>query len=1089
MKQTILFSIFLGILTIKLFSQTEISSDGTGNIITRQFLSIENGLASREVICGLMDNEGFMWLGTRAGLNRYDGNKFTLLTTKNGLKTDYIGNLAKDNRHHLFITYTDYDLGVQEVGTLNLKTLATQKLSDVFPQMPFKSENVIWLTNDNSPNLYFIVKNPLRLWKYTESKGFELICEMKAWWEAEKAIIKKKDMGNLNNIGFHCAFKQGYVALHYDPNHHAKVNGYFITPDSTYSIPPSIRLQSYITTENQFIYSIEQDSYDSYQLTDKGQTQKISSFYPDKQMTFNPHRYEPPFYVAGKILAHIENKGLFFISDKGSQSLIDEETWRKYGNPLISQCFEDNYGNIWLCTYSGLIKLRVEKNRFTHYFADLAKKSTDINSVRDIYVDNNGKVYANIWIDLVTSEDEIIESPTAEVLYGLCFHEGKIYDTSTGLYVVSDVQKSPKTNSQQPTAKRQLINILEREATAEIWTITAINTQELLLGSADKLYKFVIQTGEQKPCIYASPDIPRVAYPYRFMKTQTNERWAIAQSGIYKLNEQADSILEYWGNIPTKTNRQNPTANSQQPAANSQQPNIVHAIPCKDICDVYQDKEGIFWIATATEGLFRWNKKENSFRQFKVADGLSTNILYRIEGDEYGNLWIGTNYGLIRFNTHTFFIQTYTTQQGLTHNEFNRISSFKAADGKLYFGGMNGVNVFDPKDFQEDAASLNAPLLITKFSQFSGTSNEIIDKTTQLITENKIILQPSDKFFTIEFQLLDFEEKLHHYAYKIEGIDKDWIYINENSVHISALPYGDFTLQIKGQNIQGNWSDKVLTIPIKVVRPFYLELWFILLSVVIIIAIIAALIRYRFKGLQRDKQRLENEVAKQTAFLQQSLVVEKQLVGEKEVLLREVHHRVKNNLQVISGLLELQSKTLTDTAAIEALMQGRNRIRSVALMHQNLYQFENFSAIEVNKFIEDLFKQLSHMFEKRDKMMFSTDIPFTEIDIDTAVPLGLILNELFTNSFKYAFTATEKPSITISLHQTLEEDGRIFTLTYHDNGIGLPEGFDLKKAKTLGIRLIYDLTKQLKGQVKYRYEDGSTFVITFKDKAARKSID
>ena len=999
-----------------------------------------------------------MWLGTRAGLNRYDGKKFSLLTTKEGLKTDYIINLAKDKKEHLFITYTDYDLGVQEVGAINLKTLTTQKLSEVFPTLPFKEENVIWLTNDNTPDLYFIVKSPLTLWKYSENKGFERKCEMKEWWEAEKTISKQKDIGHRNNIGIHCLFNQGHIALHYDLNHYAKVKGYYITPDSAYFIPHSIRLQCYFDAQNDLVYSIEKDCY---KLNNQGITQKINTFYPDKQLEFNPHRYALPLHLDGKIFASIQKKGLFLMKPENSQCLIDAETWEKYGTPILSQAFEDNYGNIWLCSYSGLLKLRIEKNRFTHYFAGFDKKSTDINSVRDIFVDKKGKVFANIWIDLVTSEGEIIKSPTAEVMYALCFHEGKIYDTSTGLYVVSEGKN------------RQFVNILAQDATSEIWAITALNPQELLLGSIDKLYKFEIETGKQKFCLYASPNIPKINSVYRFMRTQSNERWAVAQSGIYRLNEQADSILEYWGKLPANT----PTSA------------IIHAIPCKDICDVYQDKEGVFWIATATEGLFRWDKKNNNFRQFKVADGLSTNILYRIEGDDYGNLWIGTNYGLIRFNTHTFFIQTYTTQHGLTHNEFNRISSFKAADGRLYFGGMNGVNVFHPKDFLGDAATLNAPLLITKFSQFSGEKSEIIDRTSALMAENQIILQPSDKFFTIEFQLIDFENELHHYAYKIEGIDKDWIYINENSVHISGLPYGDWVLQIKGQNIQGNWSDKVLKIPVKVVRPFYAEWWFIFCSGLVFLLLITAIIRYRFNGLRRDKQRLEKEVNKQTESLKKSLLVEKQLVGEKEVLLREVHHRVKNNLQVVSGLLELQSKTLTDRVAIEALMQGRNRIRSVALMHQNLYQFENFSAIEVNKFISDLYKQLSLMFEKRDKMQFSTDIPFTEIDIDTAVPLGLILNELFTNSFKYAFGETEKPSIAISLRQEMAEEGRIFILIYHDNGIGLPEGFDFKKSKTLGMRLIYDLTKQLKGQVKYSYQSGAHFIITFKDKEARKSID
>jgi hypothetical protein len=155
---------------------------------------------------------------------------------------------------------------------------------------------------------------------------------------------------------------------------------------------------------------------------------------------------------------------------------------------------------------------------------------------------------------------------------------------------------------------------------------------------------------------------------------------------------------------------------------------------------------------------------------------------------------------------------------------------FKAKDGRLFFGGLDGVNAFNSKDFITDTNTLNVPLRIIAFNQFIGYKSELVNKTNELLNTAQITLAPNDQFFTLEFQLLDFaKDEVHRYAYKIEGVDKDWNYINENSIRISGLPYGKFTLHIKAQNREGAWSKSELNIPLLVLKPFYLEWWFIIL--------------------------------------------------------------------------------------------------------------------------------------------------------------------------------------------------------------------------------------------------------------------
>jgi two-component sensor histidine kinase len=461
--------------------------------------------------------------------------------------------------------------------------------------------------------------------------------------------------------------------------------------------------------------------------------------------------------------------------------------------------------------------------------------------------------------------------------------------------------------------------------------------------------------------------------------------------------------------------------------------------------------------------------------------------LYRIEPDAFENLWISSDYGLIRFNRKNFSVNTYTTVDGISHNEFNRTSSFKASDGRLFFGGLNGVNALDPREFRMDSSGLEVPLQVIAFNQFIGSKSELVNKTNVLLREGTIVLKPDDKFFTLDFQLLDFtKNEGHRYAYKIEGLDTDWNYINENSVRISGLPYGDFALRIKAQNREGAWNKRELSIPIKVLKPVYLQWWFILLALMLFTLGVYAIIRLRLKQLAYEKRRLEQIVNERTAQLKQSLSEQSALLLEKDVLMKEIHHRVKNNLQVISGLLELQSKNLTDETAREALQEGRNRVRSIALIHQNLYQFEDLSTIDLKRFIEDLCKQVQSVFQGQKKVDVIIDVPEMHLDIDSAVPLGLILNELLTNSFKYAFAEAQRGAIGLEISQI--EDGK-YQLHYMDNGPGLPENLNLMKASTLGLQLINDLSRQIGGKVQYVTDGGARFTINFTTRDVRKNQD
>ncbi|WP_317897297.1 sensor histidine kinase [Aurantibacillus circumpalustris] len=198
---------------------------------------------------------------------------------------------------------------------------------------------------------------------------------------------------------------------------------------------------------------------------------------------------------------------------------------------------------------------------------------------------------------------------------------------------------------------------------------------------------------------------------------------------------------------------------------------------------------------------------------------------------------------------------------------------------------------------------------------------------------------------------------------------------------------------------------------------------------------------------------------------------------EKEQLLKEVHHRVKNNLQIVSSLLNLQSDNILDEKYLAIIKDSRNRINSMAIVHEMLYASRDLSKIEIKQYIERLCESIHQSFSRPGseinfKFKIDQNLYF---EIDHMIPLGLIINEVVSNSFKYAFP-TNKGEISIKLHSENNE----FKLDLSDNGIGLLENFDPSRDGQLGMQLIIMLVEQMEAKVAIDQKNGTAFYITFK---------
>ncbi len=204
----------------------------------------------------------------------------------------------------------------------------------------------------------------------------------------------------------------------------------------------------------------------------------------------------------------------------------------------------------------------------------------------------------------------------------------------------------------------------------------------------------------------------------------------------------------------------------------------------------------------------------------------------------------------------------------------------------------------------------------------------------------------------------------------------------------------------------------------------------------------------------------------------------KKSLQEKEVLIKEIHHRVKNNMQVISSLINIQARRMKDPKAREIFKNTRNRVMSMALVHERLYRSEDLSGIDFSTYIEQMAVHLMSYYRDLSKNIeLKKDMEDIFLDVTKAVPLGLITNELITNSLKHAFPKNRKGEITIKFYKK----GKTYHLTISDNGIGFPQELDFKKAESMGLDLVNSLISQINGRIELSRDKDTAFKITFED--------
>ncbi|MCV9388920.1 ligand-binding sensor domain-containing protein [Reichenbachiella ulvae] len=483
-----------------------------------------------------------------------------------------------------------------------------------------------------------------------------------------------------------------------------------------------------------------------------------------------------------------------------------------------------------------------------------------------------------------------------------------------------------------------------------------------------------------------------------------------------------------------------------------------------------EDPEGNIWVGTA-KGLNKISNGKTTF--YLEQEGLPNDFIYGLESDSRGHIWVSTNYGISEFNPDTESFKNYTDQDGLQNNEFNGKASYKDEAGYLYFGGMNGFNIFHPDSIYTN--QIVGQTVIESVELFGKP----IDKNVKYL--DQLSFSHDQNVITFNFVTLSYlwPEK-NHYQFMLKGFDQSWRPVTkENSTTYTNLDPGTYQFIVKGSNNEMIWGPSTkLTITIR--SPWYATMWFkgLLIGTVVFVLLLAFVIRDHQQKkntlkLKRMVDERTKELTKSNRALNESLTLTRKQKENISFLMRELNHRVKNNLQLITSLIDFQNISISDQPHSDKLKQLQSRIFTVSKVHDLLTQSE-MEDIRIDQFFTELSNDLIDFSGL--KIDLQLDLAPIFCPSDKLTYLGLVLNELITNSIKHAFDKDQKDKI-ISIQ--LNQNEELLKMQYRDNGKGLPD-LNLRKDSSIGFQLMDILTEELNGSLQTRSEKGAIFIFEFK---------
>ncbi|MFK7981636.1 MAG: ATP-binding protein [Saprospiraceae bacterium] len=969
-----------------------------------KLLTSEDGLANTSTSSVHKDKNGYLWVGTKSGLNRYDGYNFNLYTKeKNNLfKNNKVHQIKEDAAGNLWLFYFS-DKGhlptsLDKVEAIDIFNPQTGKATSF--NLFFKDKAPFTLNELNNPH---IIDDKSRIWLTTKSGELYLFKngQFLKIYEQENAFIQYVTVDNEGNIWL--GYDKTITKINLDgvvqETQHLSDDVLGIWTDNNEQLwwatgnwvtehwkhKPTDKLKKYTK-----IWSKEKQGTVSQLILNKDGEAITLDFIN----TFFLHRSK-----AGYWYAQIENQlnlfdrnGQFMYNYHNHHDIVKKDLRVGYEN-----YFEADNDEFWSSTPLGLLKTKVSINPFK-----LTQGKNGHADYRGITEAENGTIFFQC-IGLYQFNPKNSTPPEKNNLqryYTLIYEDSIVW---SGTY------SNEYLGTQLDLRTKELFFYEKADNLNRLLSYTALKTtlpSEYLIGTDKGLCYLNIQQKKIRPFTkYNGFDTLKQSQVYHFHKNAKGI-WLATNNGVFLMDEVAGIVRKY--NITSKD------------------------LPVNSIRYIHETKAGVFWLATKDGGIIRWEPAQtkgqvSAYQQFTTQDGLSDNATYAIYGDDYGKLWVPSDKGLMCFDEKNFGIRTYLTKDGLPHNEFNLTAHYEAKDGTLYFGGLGGLISFHPETFRKQSAK-NFPLRFNKFNVLEAKTEDLTDRTAILERDSIIIIHPTDKLSELYFSFSDYDTPdQHQYTYRLKGYINDWMYMPNNHLRIPNLPYGDYQLEVRGKNLNTHWSSEELVLGIKVLKPFYLQWWFLLGILVAVANGVLFFVKWRLAALEKKRQ---------VAAIQE-------LDKLKTRFFTNITHEFRTPLTLIIGPLEQMLKKQSVTMngrSIKGVLKNARHLLNLINQLLDLSKLEHggmkvaVSHGDIVHYTEELVEQIKPLADKKElTLRFFSNQSVWKINFDKN-KWNKIINNLLSNAIKFT---PNGEYIQIKLLKIVTKGVDSIYLEITDSGVGI----------------------------------------------------
>jgi len=838
-------------------------------------LTIADGLSQGSAFSILQDRQGFIWIGTEDGLNRYDGRVFKIYRSAaapNSLSNNTGRILFEDSR------------GVLWIGTPNGLNRYNREMDDF----------TRYHSDPNDPNTL-------------SHNAIYAICE-----DRTGTLWLGTEGGGLNSFDRKTGKFTRYLRNRGDKG-----------------MPP----------EQQVIYSLHVDKQDVLWVATYGglhafdlKTRKMTVYVHDPQNAFSLSSSQVRVIFEdrkGRLWVGTDGGGLDALdrtTGKFTRYLHDYKNPRSLSNNTVYAIYQDRSGNVWIATNEGLNRYDEEKNDFTVMRNDPRNPaSLSYDYVVSVFEDRSGVLWIgtrgrgiNQYVRDRTKFGLYAHRPDDPNSLGSSYIRGIAEDASGNLWIGTEdkgldfvdrkrrVVEHIRHNPADPAGlSSNFVYSVRTDPSGAVWigtmggglnkynprTKTFLHyrydpripgslgkdlVRTLFFDSRGTLWvgtdgegvnRFVPEKGsfvryQPAPSVPGSLSHPRVRVIF---EDRSGHIWiGTFGGGLNRYEKDTDSFTVF-----------------RHDAAN---PNGL----CNDfVMSLNEDSAGNLWIGTE-EGLNRYDPKTGTFDCFTDKDGLPNSSIYGILIDESSDIWVSTNRGLARFRPSTKTVKAFDVADGLQSNEFNGGAYYKARSGEMFFGGTNGLNHFFPGRISDN--SLVPAVVITDF-QIYNKSVGVGQKIDGRVVLDKSITETDSLNLSFRHRLISFEFAALHFAapeknqcaYIMEGFEKEWNFVKDRRfASYSNLSPGRYTFRVKASNNDGLWNEKGVALKIRIIPPFWKAWWFLGLAGFVILASAYIVVQNRTRNIRNRTALLENKVRERTSELQEQIVVRKKAEMELE---------------------------------------------------------------------------------------------------------------------------------------------------------------------------------------------------------------